>query len=288
MTTAIGPMSTTISSTACSSSKRARIRTTRITAPRRAATAHHRLGAVARRRRAATQRVGRANLQRSRQGHHVMAVPQIEQAVRPNAEQRKLLDDVKRAAAEAAETFKASCGTNFPLTPPGRLAAMTSRLDATLQAVRTFVPRSRRSTIHCRTSRRRASPRSARTISAADRATRCAFGSAAGCESLQRRKAGPDRSADRADRGRSPADRAQQAALDRLEGATPRPWDDSIACPDVVPLTPVGRLEAMEKRLRRWCRPARPCSPRWKQFYASLSNEQKAHFNTLGQQAARQ
>ena len=57
------------------------------------------------------------------------------------------------------------------------------------------------------------------------------------------------------------------------------------ACPDVVPLTPVGRLEAMEKRLDAMVQAGKTVQPAMEEFYVSLSNEQKARFNTLGQQA---
>ena len=42
----------------------------------------------------------------------------------------------------------------------------------------------------------------------------------------------------------------QKDALDRLSEATEKAVQGlQAACPDEVPLTPVGRLEAMEKRL---------------------------------------
>jgi hypothetical protein len=49
--------------------------------------------------------------------------------------------------------------------------------------------------------------------------------------------------------------------------------------PDSTPLTPVGRLEAMEKRLEAMMQPALD------EFYVTLSSEQKARFNTLRQSA---
>jgi hypothetical protein len=53
-----------------------------------------------------------------------------------------LLDEVRAAANRAAEIFRASCPAEsaYPLTPPGRLRAMTARLQATLDAVRTVRP----------------------------------------------------------------------------------------------------------------------------------------------------
>ena len=48
---------------------------------------------------------------------------EIERKVGLNADQKQLLGDVRKAAADAAATFKASCPAEnaFPLTPPGRL-----------------------------------------------------------------------------------------------------------------------------------------------------------------------
>jgi hypothetical protein len=62
------------------------------------------------------------------------------QAVRPTAEQRALLDELKSAAAKAAGAFKESCGDSYAMTPPGRLRAMTNRISATLEAVRIVRP----------------------------------------------------------------------------------------------------------------------------------------------------
>ena len=42
----------------------------------------------------------------------------IVQAVQPTPEQRALLDELKRAAAKAADEFKRSCGDSYAMTPP--------------------------------------------------------------------------------------------------------------------------------------------------------------------------
>lgn len=64
----------------------------------------------------------------------------ITQAVRPTPEQRTLLDDLKAAAAKAADVFKQSCNDSYALTPPGRLRAMTNRVSVTLEAVKIVRP----------------------------------------------------------------------------------------------------------------------------------------------------
>src|SRR5262249_27100847 len=80
----------------------------------------------------------------------------------------------------------------------------------------------------------------------------------------------------------------QQHALDRLRETT----DKAVAvlqgaCPDFAAETPVGRLDQMNKRVEAMLQAARTMQPALQDFYASLSNEQKARFNTLGRQAAR-
>ena len=58
------------------------------------------------------------------------------------------------------------------------------------------------------------------------------------------------------------------------------------ACPNDAPLTPVGRLEAMQHRLEAMVTTARLVEPALDEFYATLSSEQKARFNTLQQVAS--
>ena len=63
----------------------------------------------------------------------------IEQSVRPTEQQRRYLDALQGAAAQAADTLKVSCQTRpeDALTPSARLAAIGQRLNAMLQAVKT-------------------------------------------------------------------------------------------------------------------------------------------------------
>ena len=58
------------------------------------------------------------------------------------------------------------------------------------------------------------------------------------------------------------------------------------ACPDETPLTPTGRLDAMQKRLQAMIDAANTVKPALTDFYASLSSEQKARFNRIGQELA--
>jgi LTXXQ motif family protein len=54
-----------------------------------------------------------------------------------------------------------------------------------------------------------------------------------------------------------------------------------VNCPGYQTLTPTGRVEAMEKRLEATLGAVRAVQPALAKFYDSLSDEQKARFNSL-------
>ena len=64
----------------------------------------------------------------------------IERNVKPTDAQRASLTALQDAAAKAAEILKSSCPPADARTPPARLAAVATRLDAMLQAIRTIRP----------------------------------------------------------------------------------------------------------------------------------------------------
>jgi hypothetical protein len=209
----------------------------------------------------------------------------IEQAVQPTAEQRALLDEMRNAAARAAEAFKASCGGSFALTPPGRLQAMAARIDATLEAVHIVRP---------------ALERFYNSLSDEQKARFNTVGPQVGDRNAPRDAAQRNASAcgepkpglinvpiERIDESVRPTG-SQRDALERLRAATDKALAAlQAACPEETPLTPVGRLEAMEKRLQAMSAAAKTVLPALEQFYTSLGNEQKARFNTLSAQARR-
>ena len=58
-------------------------------------------------------------------------IGKIADAVQPTSEQKGLLDNLRKASQEAAAQFRDACPESVPMTPPGRLQAMTQRLQAT-------------------------------------------------------------------------------------------------------------------------------------------------------------
>jgi LTXXQ motif family protein len=210
-------------------------------------------------------------------------IASITRTVRPTPEQRALLDELKTAAAKAADVFKHSCADTYAMTPPGRLQAMTNRVSATLEAVRIVRP---------------ALERFYNSLSDEQQARFNALGPDIGKQEPQQpqqeaksENCGEPKSSltqlpiERIEAVVHPAGK-QKEALARLSEAT----NEAVkvlqaACPDDVPLTPVGRLEAMEKRLEAMMQAAKLVQPALDEFYATLGSEQKARFNTLPQVA---
>jgi hypothetical protein len=208
----------------------------------------------------------------------------IERKVGLNDEQKQLLGDVRKSAADAAATFKASCPAEnmFPLTPPGRLQAMTGRLQATLDTVTIVRP---------------ALDKFYNSLSDEQRERFNQLGPKRPVNNPETTAALPQdsKSCSEAKPGLAnlpiekiedvvkPTD-AQQDALKQLQDATGKAVSLlQAACPEDVPLTPPGRLEAMEKRLQAMIEAAKTVKPALETFYASLTNEQKARFDRIGQ-----
>ncbi|MGY4235278.1 exonuclease VII large subunit [Bradyrhizobium sp. USDA 4449] len=204
----------------------------------------------------------------------------IERAVQPTPEQRALLDELKAAAAKAADVFKNSCSETYALTPPGRLRAMMNRISATLEAVKIVRP---------------ALENFYNSLSDEQQARFNALGPNVG-DGAQQQQANAENCGDpksgltqlpiqRIEAVLHPAGK-QKDALDRLSEATAKGVEAlQAACPNDRPLTPVGRLEAMQHRLEAMLTAANLVEPALDEFYATLSSEQKARFNTLQQVA---
>jgi len=208
---------------------------------------------------------------------------EIAGALRPTEDQQALLAELKEAAAQAAAAFKASCPGEFSLTPPGRLQAMIARLEATREALRRVRPPLARFYDSLSDEQKaRFNAIGPRVATAPDRTARKEPGNSDAASCGAPKPGLTNLPIDRIEDVVRPNDQ-QQRALDQLSKATEKAVAVlQDACPDVVPQTPVGRLEAMEKRVDAMLQAARIVQPKLQDFYASLGNEQKARFNTLG------
>ena len=236
---------------------------------------------------------GRASPQTIRQlcgdpdkGVTAWPIASITRAVQPTPEQRALLDELKAAAAKAADVFKDSCADSYAMTPPGRLRAMTNRVSATLNAVKIVRP---------------ALEQFYNSLNDEQKARFNALGPNVGDRAQQQPQQEANAEAEKCGDPKSsltqlPIERIeavvrpageQKEALDRLSDVTKKAVAGlQAACPDDVPLTPIGRLDAMEKRLKAMLEAADWVQDALDKFYAVLSNEQKARFNTLQQTAS--
>ena len=210
----------------------------------------------------------------------------IERKVGLSGEQKQLLGDVRKASLDAAAVFKASCPpeNTFPLTPPGRLGAMTARLDATLQSVQTVRPALE--TFYNSLSDEQKErfnelgPKTTASNAEASEASQAANA----CK--QPKQGLSNLPIEKIEDALNPTD-AQGIELTKLQDATTQAVSImQAACPDETPITPPGRLEAMEKRLQAMIDAARTVKPALENFYASLSGEQKARFNRIGRSLA--
>jgi hypothetical protein len=208
----------------------------------------------------------------------------IERKVGLNAEQKDLLGEIRKASQDAAATFKASCPPEdaFPLTPPGRLDAMTARLEATLQTVQTVRPALENFYASLSDEQKERFNELGPKPSAANAEAREATQAADSCK--QPKPGLANLPIEKIEDAINPTD-AQEAELNKLQDATSKAVEImQAACPDDTPLTPPGRLDAMEKRLQSMIDAAKTVKPALQSFYSSLSGEQKARFNRIGQQ----
>jgi hypothetical protein len=205
-------------------------------------------------------------------------------AVRPTPEQRELLAQMQRAAEEAAERLKQACPENLPMTPAGRMQAMTMRLQATLDAVKLVRPALEKFYESLTDEQRARFNELGPNIGRDERRTAQNAPQQADCGGA---KSGLSALAiDRIEDVVQPNE-AQLKALDRLSEALNKAVETlQAACPTTIPMTPVGRLEVMQQRLEAMIEAANVVRPALEDFYASLSNEQKAKFNRLSRQAA--
>ena len=207
-------------------------------------------------------------------------IDQIQAAVQPNAEQGRLLDDLGNAVVKASDVIKSHCPTRVSFTPTDRLGDMQQRLEGMVQAVDMV------------------QPPLAKFYDALSDEQKARFndvGAASGRPPRRSQQAAQNPQSqcgenamafptDRIDQAVHPTD-AQRAKLDALQSASGNAVDViKAACPTELPATPPGRLAAEGKRLQAMLQAVHTIRPALNDFYSSLSDDQKARFNTIGRQ----
>jgi hypothetical protein len=214
-------------------------------------------------------------------------VDEIAQAVNPTDEQRVALEELGNASVQAAQIIKASCPTDVSLTPIGRIDAMHQRVQAMLNAVTVVRPPLEKfynMLSDEQKARFNALSQHQRPPANEGGATVSGGSPAAGC----RNRAIPDWPTAQIQRTLHPTP-AQQTALDALQDAAGKAKDIlEASCPKEMPATPLARLSAIEQRLQTILAAIETARGPLNTFYGSLSDEQKAQFNTIGRTAAKQ
>jgi hypothetical protein len=216
-------------------------------------------------------------------------IDRIRHAIQPTGEAVAALDELNDASSKASNVLSASCPSEPPLTPLARLDAVETRLEAMKKAIQIVRPplaslydslsdeqRHRLDAIGMEENRQGRATAAADTSGADSLASLCGS-QAEGFTKLpvQRivevvKPTGP-----------------QQAALDQLNQASAKATDELRgSCPAQAGETPTARLDTMNNRLDAMAQATKTLRPTLAAFYASLSDEQKAQFNSMGQQTA--
>ncbi len=212
-------------------------------------------------------------------------IDQIAQTVQPIENQQQLLDNLRTGSEKASNVLQAACPTNQPITPLGRLDIITSRLEAMLQAADIVRPAlasfydSLDDEQKGRFNEMGQEPgRSAKRGGGAEAKSeaRVCAGQAPGVLSEQAVR--------RIDQKVRPNERQSEALNELRDASTKAAEDLRDACPSDTPLTPIGRLDAMTKRLQAMLDAAKSVRPALARFYDLLNDEQKARFNAMSPQ----
>jgi hypothetical protein len=205
-----------------------------------------------------------------------LPMDKIEQTLKPQASQDGAFDDLVQASSKAELILASACPTEPPLTPISRLDALERRLNAMTQAIEKVE-----------------GPLSAFTKVLTPEQTReldSMGGSSSGGPSMEMGDVGncidqgeqfTDVPAQQIEQAVQP-DANQRVKLDALKTAANQAAERLRAgCPTSVPATPDRRLAAMDQRLHQTITAVNEVRPALVGFYESLTDDQKARFNTL-------
>ena len=206
----------------------------------------------------------------------------VQQTMQPNNEaQRAALDDLANAVASAAQMIRASCPTQAAFTAPERLAVMQQRIGVMIKAVSAVQqPLDKFYDLMDdeQEARLNAFAGDRRKISAANEATEAP---AQGCGAAQ--AAALHWPADAIEARLHPND-TQRAALKALHEANARAVEilNNECQPKDATTLPI-RLDAVDGRLEAMQQAVYLVSAALEDFYATLSDAQKAQFEAIGQ-----
>jgi hypothetical protein len=211
-----------------------------------------------------------------------LPMDRIETALSLTNEQLRALDDLKAASSKARDVLRTSCSSEIPLTPVDRLDAVGKRIDSTAQAL--AIVRAPLDSFYNALNDRQRERFAALSPARSERTSRRDSSSGNDLASLCSHRA--------ENFTRLPVQRVEQVIkptqqqqdfFDRLKVASAQAANQlQASCPAQLPQTPLDRFDAVSRRLDAMSQAIKTVRPALADFYASLSDEQKARFNTLG------
>jgi hypothetical protein len=209
-----------------------------------------------------------------------LPIDQIQQSLQLNDAQRAALDELANASVKAAQDIKAACPTQIPVNAPQRLAFMQQRIEAMIAAVGTVQPALQRFYDLLNDEQRtqlNALVQDQRRREAARNTNRSLVQS---CGAAQ---PGVTDWPTAEIEARIQPNEAQRASLVALQQASAKAGDLlKNSCPTTEPITPPARLEATAKRLDAMLQAIKTVRAALNDFYAQLTDEQKAQFEAIG------
>jgi hypothetical protein len=202
-----------------------------------------------------------------------LPVEQLSKIVDATEDQRAAFEDLKAAVAKASDVLKESCPAEAPLTPAARLDAMEHRLQA-MQAANEAVrgPLERLYNLFTAEQKQRLDKVSrARTAKAGQANIGQLCSDQAGLTDLP-----ADEIANTIT-----LDSRQQRQLENLKSVSAQVSAGlKSSCPSAVPETVDARLDAAQKRVAALIQAVDTVRPAVRDFYTSLTDEQKAALST--------
>ena len=203
-------------------------------------------------------------------GVTALPIDRIEAQVRPSGDQLSELKVLQAASNKAEDILGNSCPTSPPLTPVGRLDALQKRLDAMVQGlelVRGPLAKFDGSL----------SPEQRRQLDALGGSGERKVAKLCGSRNEEFVNVPTREIIATVD-----PDKKQKAALDQLDNVSAKAAVMlQSTCPAQIPNSTEARLDAMGKRLKATITAMSEVRPALAGFYDSLSDEQKARFNTM-------
>jgi hypothetical protein len=211
-----------------------------------------------------------------------LPVDNIQRSLQLTNDQINSLNALKAASSQASDALKTSCSSELSLTPLGRLDTVQKRLDGMLQAwdmLRTPLDDFYNS-LNDEQRQRFAALRPGSNTRSNRREPASGDNLAALCNS--RTESFTQLPMQRVEQAVKPTQQ-QKDALEKLKAASTDAANQlQASCPAQPPQTPIDRFDAVGKRLNAMAGAIKTVRPALADFYSSLTDEQKARFNTLG------